>query len=101
MTFVAIVHHDIQPGKLAEAQQRIDGNGYRMAARPGFRLRYLLHPAEAGDELVTVTVWDSEEAYQDWVSHNRADNPHAGKPAPYIGSPKTSLYPVASQIPAP
>lgn len=98
MAFVAIVHHDIQPGKLAEAQERIDGNGRRMAERPGCRERYLLHPTGGGDELVTVTVWESEETYQNWVAHNRANNPHAGKPAPYVGDPRTSLYTVASEI---
>lgn len=98
MAFVAIVHHDIQPGKLSEAQERIDGNGRRMAEQPGYRERYLLQPAGGGDQLVTVTVWESEESYQAWVAHNRANNPHAGKPAPYVGGPQTTLYTVASEI---
>jgi heme-degrading monooxygenase HmoA len=99
MTFVAIVHHDIQPGKLAEAQERIDGNGRRMAEQPGYRERYLLHESGGGDELVTVTVWESEETYEKWVAHNRANNPHSGKPTPYVGGPRTSLYTVVSEIP--
>lgn len=98
MGFAAIVHHDIQPGKIAEAQERIDGNGYRMAERPGYRERYLLRPTGGDDVLVTVTVWQDEATYQDWVAYNRANNPHKGKPAPYVGDPKTSLYNVVSEI---
>lgn len=100
MTFVAIVHHDIQPGKLSEAQERIDGNGHRMAKQPGYRMRYLLRPTSGSDELVTVTIWDSEDTYQEWVNYNKANNPNSGRRSPYVGGPRTSLYTTASELPA-
>lgn len=92
MAFVAIVRHQIQPGRMQEAADRINGNGARMAARPGFVSRDLLVRSDGTEELTTVTVWEDQAAYDAWVEHNRAANVHAGSDSPYIGSPQTSLY---------
>lgn len=92
MALVAYVRHQIQSGRLEEAANRINGNGARMAARPGFVSRDLLIRRDGTEELATVTVWESEQAYDDWVEHNRTANVHAGSDSPYIGSPDTTLY---------
>lgn len=92
MSFVAIVHHEIQPGKVSEAAERINGNGKRMAQRPGFVSRDLLQPTDGRDQLTTVTYWENEETYEGWVKYNRENNPHKGAPSPYIGSPDTHLF---------
>lgn len=92
MAFVAFVRHRIQEGKVREAADRINGNGDRMAQRTGFVSRELLQRRDDDHELATVTVWESAEAYDAWVEHNRSSNVHAGKASPYIGSPETHLY---------
>jgi heme-degrading monooxygenase HmoA len=91
MPLVAIVRHQIQPGQLDAAAQRVNGNGERMAAQPGFVSRQLLQPIDGSDTLVTITVWESAEHYEAWTEHNRAANVHAGKPSPFIGSNETLL----------
>jgi heme-degrading monooxygenase HmoA len=90
--FVAIVRHQIQPGKMQEAAARINSNGTRMRERPGFVSRRLLAPADGADELATVTLWTDQAAYDAWVAHNRTANVHAGSESPYVGSPDTRLY---------
>lgn len=92
MTLVAFVRHRIQPGKIVEAAERINSNGDRMAQCAGFVSRELLQRRDDDHELATVTVWESADAYDAWVEHNRAANVHAGKESPYVGSPETHLY---------
>lgn len=92
MSFVAIVRHQIQPGKMQAAADRINSNGERMQQRPGFVSRMLLTPVDGSEELATVTVWEDQDAYDAWVEHNRAANVHAGKESPYVGSPINAFY---------
>ncbi len=80
---VAIVTHTVHAGQMAAAAERIHGNGLRMATRPGFLDRRLLAPTDGAERLVTVTRWQSQATYDDWVSHNRDHNPHAGTTAPF------------------
>jgi heme-degrading monooxygenase HmoA len=97
MNYVAIVSHDVHPGQLEAAQQRVDGNGRRMAEQSGFKSRYLMQPADHSERLVTVTIWDSKAAYDAWTAYNKANNPNAGQPAPF-DSPSTVLYELRSQM---
>jgi len=102
LSLVAIVRHQIQPGKLRQAADRIRSNGDRMALQPGFVSRELLVAADGSDELATVTTWESAAAYDAWTAHNRASNAHAGTETPYVGSPMTALYvPYVDDAPGP
>lgn len=91
MRLIAIVRHEIQPGQLQVAADRLNSNGERMAAQPGFVSRELLQPCDGAEALVTVTVWEGQEPYDAWVAHNRAANVHAGKPSPFVGGNETVL----------
>lgn len=84
-----IVTHEIKPGLMAAAAERIQGNGARMAAREGFIDRTLLAPVDGSEVLTTITNWSSLETYEAWVAHNKANNPHAGKESPFVASPLT------------
>src|SRR5262245_38556683 len=87
-----LVSHDIHEGKLQAAADRINGNGERMAKQPGFVSRTLYASNGGADKVLTITVWESSEAYEAWVAHNRANNPNAGIPAPFGSSPAELFY---------
>lgn len=91
MSLIAIVRHDVQPGQLQVAADRLNANGERMAAWPGFVSRELLQATEASQTLVTITEWESTKDYEAWVAHNAAANVHAGKPSPFVGANETLL----------
>jgi heme-degrading monooxygenase HmoA len=89
---VIIVSHDLDPIDAERSAARINGNGARMAQMPGFIDRQLFRPEEgAPSKLVTITRWQSREAYDAWVSHNQANNPNAGTPAPFKAHPPEIL----------
>lgn len=82
---VILVHHDCKPGMADKAIARLDANGTRMAAIPGFLFRYRLRSESRPLRLSTVTGWESEEHYQAWLAARKpsSDNPaFAGEP-PY------------------
>lgn len=70
---VAVVQHLVKPGMVEAAQRRIDANGDRMAAMPGFLFRHAMTSAEDPCKLVTFTAWESPEHYQGWCGLQRAD----------------------------
>lgn len=77
----AIVTHEVEPGSMEAAADRIRGNGVRMAAMAGFIDRVLLKGD--GNRLVTITRWTSWADYEAWVAHNRETNPNKGVAAPF------------------
>jgi len=62
--FIVVSTHSIKPGMVAVAERRIDANGDRMEAAPGFRFRYRLTANDDPLKLTTVTAWGSENDYQ-------------------------------------
>lgn len=69
---VAIVEHFVRPGMVEGAERRINANGYRMAAMPGFLFRHALVSSDDPHKLVTLTAWESGEHYEGWLEHQRA-----------------------------
>lgn len=69
---VAIVQHLIRPRMVEIAARRINSNGDRMAAMPGFLFRHTLVSADDPHKLVTLTAWESREHYDGWLERQRA-----------------------------
>lgn len=55
------------------AERRINANGDRMAAMPGFLFRHALVSSDDPQKLVTLTAWKSREHYEGWLDQQRAD----------------------------
>ena len=92
MAFIVFVTHQIQDGLMAEAQERIDSNGSRMAVAAGFISRHLMTSTEEENQISTITIWESQNEYENWQEANRKSNVHADKPTPYVGTPVTKKY---------
>ena len=90
-TVTAIVSHRVKPGAMAEGVARIRTSGDRMAPFEGFIDRVLLTPTDDPAVLVTITRWKTLDAYQAWVTHNKAHNPFAGTESPYVETPVASV----------
>lgn len=54
------------------AERRINANGDRMAAMPGFLFRHSLVSSDDPQKLVTLTAWESSEHYERWLERQRA-----------------------------
>ncbi len=85
---VAIVEHFVRPGMVEGAERRINANGYRMAAMPGFLFRHALVSSDDPQKLVTLTAWESPEHYERWLERQRAGADGPGAPTveetPYV-----------------
>lgn len=66
--FYVITEHEYTEGYEQAAQSRIQHNGREMAKRAGFVSRVLLRPAQGQGGIASVTVWESEAHYGDWVA---------------------------------
>jgi len=82
-----IVVHDIKSGTMDAAAGMMRESGKRMAALEGFVNRELLAPVDGSDVLVTITGWASLEAYEAWLTRNRANSPKAGAESLFLSSP--------------
>jgi heme-degrading monooxygenase HmoA len=65
--FGVIVHHYALPGKQTEGVNLIRANGRLMQKIKGFRARHTLIARDNNRKISTVTFWDSEEAYKNWM----------------------------------
>lgn len=74
---VLIVNHYVKPGPgmVESAIKRLDGNGDRMREMPGFAFRYRMVAKEDPLKLTTVTGWESEQAYEGWLTLRRSGDP--------------------------
>lgn len=85
---VVIFQHFVRPGMVERAEDRINANGDRMAAMPGFLFRHTLVSFDDPNKLVTLTAWESAEHYEGWLDHQRADAVDQEAPAkeetPYL-----------------
>jgi heme-degrading monooxygenase HmoA len=79
---IVIVHHWCEPEKKAASVERIDFNGDTMAGVPGFLFRYRMNAPKDALQISTITAWQSEAAYQQWLEEKRA-RPDANLPNPY------------------
>jgi heme-degrading monooxygenase HmoA len=82
---IAIVIHEVRPGKLAAAKARTDGNTELMAAQPGFLFRHCgLRRGGEGERLVTVTGWASAADQAAWTAHKQALPPESDPDELYL-----------------
>ncbi len=92
MSCIVVVTHQIQVGRMEEAQARIDSNGVRMSEATGFISRHLMVPHEGSNQISTITMWDDHSDYAKWQEENRKSNVHVGKETPYVGSPQNQIF---------
>lgn len=68
---IVIVRHFVRPGMVEAAQLRVDANGDRMAAMPGFLFRHAMMSCDDPCKLVTTTAWESAAHYESWCEQQR------------------------------
>lgn len=72
---IVIVRHFVRPGMVEAARLRVDANGDRMAAMPGFLFRHAMMSCDDPCKLVTTTAWESGVHYAGWCEQQRATEP--------------------------
>lgn len=68
---VAIVVHDVKPGRLDQARKRIDGNTDQIAQQPGLVFRHTGVADGLENRIVTVTGWRHAEDRRAWDAIKR------------------------------
>ena len=82
--FIVTVNHNCKADMIAQAIDRIDGNGQAMARVPGFLFRYRLRQTDDEKMILTVTGWDEATSYQRWLEIKKT-MPDEGI-SPYVGA---------------
>lgn len=82
---IVIVNHIVKPDRNDAAVERINTNGDKMAALPGFLFRYLLVSDKDPQKISTVTGWEAASDYDHWNVVKRAGEPGRMSPddSPY------------------
>jgi len=96
--FLVVVMHSCKPDMIDIAIRRIDRNGDMMAEVPGFLFRHRTRAAHSDRVIGTVTAWESEAAYEQWLERKRSI-PDDG-PYPYESATSERHHVERSHMPA-
>lgn len=77
MPVVKINAIEVPPGAGPELEKRFANRAGTVENSPGFLGFQLLRPVNGDDRYFVVTQWESDEAFQDWVT-NRSEEAHSG-----------------------
>ena len=80
MTVVKINAIEVPAGAGPELEKRFGNRAHAVDKQPGFLGFQLLRPVKGDNRYFVVTKWESEEAFQAWVS-GPAIHAHAGERA--------------------
>ena len=80
MTVVKINAIEVPEGAGPELEKRFGNRAHAVDKQPGFLGFQLLRPVKGDNRYFVVTKWESEEAFQAWVS-GPAVHAHAGERA--------------------
>ncbi|RVW00575.1 mycobilin-forming heme oxygenase MhuD [Rhodococcus xishaensis] len=85
MAVVKINAIEVPEGAGPELEKRFANRAHAVENSPGFLGFQLLRPVKGDDRYFVVTQWESEEAFQAWVS-GPAREAHAGERAKPVAS---------------
>lgn len=81
--FVVLVNHNCKPNRIDEAIDRIDRNGDQMAKVAGFLYRHRTANKFKEHNILTITGWADEAAYERWLEVRKTLRAPQGE-SPYI-----------------
>ncbi|MDP6823604.1 MAG: antibiotic biosynthesis monooxygenase [Dehalococcoidia bacterium] len=81
MSVVKINAIEVPEGRGAELEARFGARAGEVEKMPGFEGFELLRPIEGETRYFVYTRWESEEAFQAWVTSEAFTRGHAGPPA--------------------
>ena len=81
MSVVKINAIEVPEGRGADLEARFKARAGEVEKMPGFESFELLRPTEGETRYFVYTRWESEEAFQTWLSSDAFTKRHAGPPA--------------------
>lgn len=81
MSVVKINAIHVPEGKGPELEQRFAGRAHAVDGQPGFESFQLLRPVKGEDRYFVVSIWSTEEDYQNW-RNDKAGEHHGGNRSP-------------------
>ena len=82
MSVVKINAIEVAPGRGPELEERFARRAAEVETWPGFESFELLRPVEGETRYFVYTRWESEEAFENWVSSQAFGQGHAKAEAP-------------------
>ncbi|MBI2170514.1 MAG: antibiotic biosynthesis monooxygenase [Chloroflexi bacterium] len=93
-----LVHHYVIPQMTKQAEALIKENGRVMRSFPGFVSRQTLYAQNDPNQITTVTVWRSIEAYQGWTNRPDRPQPQPNAPAMWSKPIENTLFNVTAEV---